>query len=202
MVYLPEGKMKSREGTVVDTDDLIEEMINLTKEEIKKRHKKTSKKEMDKRAKQIGLAAIIFYLLKMDPLRDILYKPKESLSFEGETGPYIQYAHARISSILARTKLPMDVNYNLLKEPTELNLFVSLSNFPDIVRDASTNYKPNLIANYLIELAQKFNSFYNALPVLKAEKGIRDVRLCLISAVKQVLENGLFLLGIEAPERM
>ncbi len=202
MVNLPEGKMKSREGKVVDADDLMDEMIELAKKEILKRHKGLSQKEIDKRSEQIGLGAIKFYILKHDPMKDMMYNPEESIKFEGETGPYAQYAHTRISSILSKGKVPVKVDYSLLKDELELKLISLLSKFPDKVDEAANNYKPSLIATYLIELSQTFNSFYVKLPVLKAEKDVREARLSLIMCVKQVLKNGLNLLGIEAPDRM
>lgn len=202
MVNLPEGKMKSREGKVVDADDLMDEMIDLAKKEIKKRHKDLSEKEIEKRSEQIGLGAIKFYILKHDPMKDMLYNPEESIKFEGETGPYVQYAHTRICSILDKGKLTKKVDYSLLKEELEQKLITLLSQFPRKITEAANNYKPSIIANYLIELSQNFNSFYVKLPVLKAEKQLKEARLMLIAAVKQVLKTGLNLLGIEAPERM
>lgn len=202
MVYLPEGKMKSREGKVVDADDLMDSMVELAKKEVMKRHKGLQKKEVEKRGEQIGLGALKFYMLKHDSLKDMLYNPDESIKFEGETGPYVQYAHTRICSILSKTKVSGKADYSLLKDELELKLITLLSQFPNKVIEAANNYKPSVIANYLIELAQTFNSFYVKLPVLKAEKGVKEARLHLILAVKQVLKIGLNLLGIEAPERM
>ncbi len=202
MVNLPEGKMKSREGKVVDADDLMDNMVELAKKEIKKRHKDLQKKEIEKRSEQIGLGALKFYMLKPDSLKDMMYNPEESIKFEGETGPYVQYAHTRINSILSKTKLPIKVDYSLLKDELEQKLITLISQFPDKVTEAAKSYKPSIIANYLVELSQNFNSFYTKLPVLKAETGLKEARLHLIIAVKQVLKNGLNLLGIEAPERM
>jgi len=202
MVNLPEGKMKSREGKVVDADDLMDNMVELAKKEVKKRHKDLSEKEVEKRKEQIGLGALKFYMLKQDSLKDMMYNPEESIKFEGETGPYVQYAHTRISSILSKVKVIGKADYSLLKDELELKLISLLSQFPSKVTDAANSYKPSMIANYLIELSQNFNSFYTKLPVLKAEKGVKEARLHLIMAVKQVLKNGLNLLGIEAPERM
>jgi len=202
MVNLPEGKMKSREGKVVDADDLMDEMVNLAEKEIRKRHKDLSKKEIDKRKEQIGLGALKFYMLKNDAMKDMMYNPEESIKFEGETGPYVQYAHTRINSILAKAKLPIKADYSLLKDELELKLITLISQFPDKINEAAQSYKPSVIANYLIELSQYFNSFYTKLPVLKAEKGVKEARLHLILAIKRVLKNGLNLLGIEAPERM
>ncbi len=202
MIYLPEGKMKSREGKVVDADDLMDEMINLARKEVLERHKGLPEKEIEKRALQIGLGAIKFYIIKHDPMKDMTYNPDESIKFEGETGPYVQYAHTRICSILEKASVDKKADYSLLKDELELKLVTLLSQFPEKIEETANSYKPSTIANYLMELAQAFNSFYTKLPVIKAEKGIKEARLHLIMAVKQVLKIGLNLLGIEAPERM
>ncbi len=204
MVNLTTGKMKSREGTVVDADTLLEEIETLAKEETRKRHKNLSEKELEKRAKQLGMAAIRFYLLKYEPAKDILFDPKESLSFEGETGPYVQYAHARICSILKKYKkpAPKKADFSLLNEKEEQKLVTLLSQYPETVKQSAENCKPHIVARYLLDLSQSFNEFYHSCPILQADENIRDARLILIIAVKQVLKNGLNLLGIEAPEGM
>ncbi len=204
MVYLPEGRMKSREGTIVDADDLIAEIRNLAEKEIKKRHKKITEKEIDKRAKAIGDGALRFFILKMDPYKDMVYNPEESISFEGETGPYVQYTHARISSILRKYKgkTKKNVDYSLLKEEIEQNLVRQLSLFSDIIKQTALHYKPSILCRYLIDLAQLFNEFYHKLPVLKADDELREARITLILATKQVIKNGLNLLEIQAPEQM
>ncbi|MBW2992388.1 arginine--tRNA ligase [Candidatus Woesearchaeota archaeon] len=203
MVNLTTGKMKSREGTVVDADTLVNDMVKLAKEETKKRHKKLSGKELSKRAEQIGMSAIRFYLLKYDAVKDILFDPKESISFEGETGPYVQYVHARCSSVMKKAKKEATdkVKFDLLKEEDEKNLIILLNKFPDAVKDAA-NYKPHLIARYLIELCQLFNTFYHNCLVIQKDKELEKARLLLVDCVKTVVKNGLYLLGIEAPEEM
>ena len=204
MVYLPEGRMKSREGTVVDADDLIAEVRDLAKREITKRHKNLTKKELEKRAKAIGDGALRFFILKIDPYKDMVYNPEESISFEGETGPYIQYTHARIASILRKHKgkTRQKINYSLLSEEIEENLIRQLSLFQDVINQTALHYKPSLLCRYLIELAQLFNEFYHKLPVLKAEDELRNSRIALILATKQVIQMGLSLLEIQAPEQM
>ena len=204
MVYLPEGRMKSREGTIVDADDIIAEIRNLANKEIKKRHKKITKKELEKRSKAIGDGALRFFILKIDPYKDMVYNPEESISFEGETGPYVQYTHARISSILRKhkSKKKQKVNYAILEEKIEQNLVRQLSLFPDAVKQTTAHYKPSLLCRYLIELAQLFNEFYHKHQVLKAESELRQARIALILATKQVIKNGLNLLAIPAPEQM
>ncbi|MBU1201024.1 MAG: arginine--tRNA ligase [Nanoarchaeota archaeon] len=202
MVYLPEGKMKSREGTVVDTDNLIEQMTQMAKKEIEDRHK-LSEKELLKRCKDIGFGALIFFILKYDPSKDFVFDPKESISFEGETGPYIQYAHARINSILKKSKgLLTEVDYSLLKTDEEKNIITKLAEYPVVVSQAANNYKPSLVARHILELSQTFNEFYHKSPILKAEGNLRGTRIALILAIKQVLKNGLGLLGIDAPLEM
>ncbi|MFH1505565.1 MAG: arginine--tRNA ligase [archaeon] len=204
MVYLPSGKMKSREGKVVDIDDLVEGMIKLAEKEVKKRDKKLSKKEIDKRAKTIALGALRFYLLKTDPFKDIFFNTEESLSFEGETGPYVQYAHARICSImkkLGKEKVGKP-DYSLLKTEQEQNIIKLLAEFPSVAKTAQEQLKPSLICRLLIDLAQAFNEFYHSCPILQEKQGTKTARLALIIAVKQVLKNGLALLAIDAPEAM
>lgn len=203
MIYLPEGRMKSREGTVVDADDLLVEMEKEAEEEVKKRHKELKKQEIDKRKEIIGKGALKFFILKYDPMKDFTYDPKESISFEGETGPYVQYAHARICSILKNVKkfepekIKPEFNHKL-----ELRLITLLSEFPNIVSAAAEQYKPSLVARYALDLAQAFNEFYHECPVLKADKKVMESRLVLIFCVKQVIKNALDLLGIQAPEEM
>lgn len=202
MIYLPEGKMKSREGTVVDADEIVEEMKGVAEKEIKKRHK-LDKKELEKRKEIIGKGALKFFILKYDPMKDFTYNPKESISFEGETGPYVQYAHARICSILKNVKkFKPDKIKPVLSHELELKLIKLLADFPNVVSTAAEQYKPSLVARYSLELAQAFNEFYHACPVLKADTKTRDSRLALIFCVQTVLKNALGLLGIKAPEEM
>lgn len=203
MVFLPTGRMKSREGTVVDADDLIEEIKSIAKIEIEKRHKLT-KKEIEKRAKQIGMGALVFHMLKIDPNKDMLYDPEESIAFEGDTGPYVQYAHARCVSILkkAKTKITKEVDFKLLTTTQEQELIKILMKYPSVLEDAAKHYKPSLIANYLLTLTQRFNDFYQFCPCLSTKKEEKKARLLLVDCSRLVLENGLNLLGIEAPTAM
>jgi len=172
MVYLPEGKMKSREGKIVDADNLVDEMVSFSAKEIKKRYKDIDGDELEKRSKQIGMASLRFFILKHDPLKDFIFNPEESISFEGETGPYVQYAHARISSILKKhgKKVSSTANFSLLREKEEKLLIRFLSQFPGVVEASAKNYKPLLIARYLLDLSQAFNNFYHQHPILKAGK--------------------------------
>ncbi|MBW3014654.1 arginine--tRNA ligase, partial [Candidatus Woesearchaeota archaeon] len=208
MVNLPEGKMKSREGTVVDADDLITEVENLAKEEIVKRHKRLKEDAVVERGTAIGLAAIKFYLVKVDAIKDVMFRTEESLSFEGDTGPYLQYTHARACSILRRAKeqdleSSTNVDYALLKHPLEISLVQELANFPAKTKEACELYRPHLIAQYLLSLSRLFNEFYHACHCLNEEnKDLAKARLLLIDCTRQVLKNALILLGIEAPEKM
>ncbi|MBI1969415.1 arginine--tRNA ligase [Candidatus Woesearchaeota archaeon] len=204
MVYLPQGRMKSREGRVVDADDLLEEMEKLAAAEIRKRHPELKEKEVKERAKQIGHGALRFFILKVDAQKDMVYNPEESIAFEGETGPYVQYAHARICSILKKhgKKIPEKGDFSLLNSPEEKQLIKALATFPETVHAAAMHYRPSLLCQYLISLAQACNEFYHQHPILQAEEKRRDARLLLISCIRQVLENGLSLLGIEAPGEM
>lgn len=204
MVYLTEGRMKSREGRVVDADDLVAEMVGVAEGEVKKRHK-LSEADVKKRAVQIGLGAVRFFILKYDPLRDFTFHPEESISFEGETGPYIQYAHARICSVLAKygKRLPSSADFSLLKSWPERRIVMLLSRFPETVEAAASGYKPLAVARYLLELSQAFNHFYDTSgKILEEGASQKAAHLLLIAGVRQVLRNGLALLVIDAPERM
>ncbi len=205
MVNLPEGKMKSREGTVVDADDLVQEMVDLAHAAVELRHKDLSDEESLARAEVIGMAALRFFILKTDPLRDMTYDPKASISFEGETGPYVQYVHARICGIKEKSGRPIrtDIDFSLLKTPEELALVKLLASWPSVVADAAHKYKPSTVAHYLIDLCQNFNEFYHRRRVVDEERpALTDARLLLCECVRQVVEIGLGVLGIDAPEEM
>jgi len=203
MIDLPHGKMKSREGTVVDTDDLIEEMKNLALKEIEKRYK-LKDKEKQQRAMAIALSALTFFILKIDSAKDFTFHPEESLSFEGDTGPYLQYTYARICSIFEKYKKKIDqkASLDLLKEKEELEIIKLLGRFPEITQESAEQHRPHILTNYLLDLGHSFNEFYHKHQVLKAEEKLKKARLLLCQAVKQVLGNGLKLLNIEVMERM
>jgi arginyl-tRNA synthetase len=199
MVELPEGKMKSREGTVVDGDDLIEKVQNLVKKELTSRAK-LSNKELENRSLIIALSAIKYILLKVDIKKNMIFNPKESINFEGDTGPYILYSYARASSILRKIKkksIPMKFN-GLMR--TEVELSKKLSEFPLIVEKSYEQLNPTIIANYSYQLSQIFNEFYHECPVLGSEK--EHFRKTLVESFKQVLANALHLLGIDTLEEM
>jgi arginyl-tRNA synthetase len=203
MVYLPEGKMKSREGTVVDADNIIDEVINLAKIEIKNRHKELDEKEINIRSQIIGLCALKFFLLKTDPIKDMVYNPKESISFEGETGPYIQYTYARLSSIIRKSNITIDENidYNLFNE-NEIKLIKKLSFFQSIVLESSLNYKPSSLCRYLIDLAQELNEYYHNTPILNSKEDEKKAKLLLIEFARKTIKEGFELLGIDVLDEM
>ncbi|MEK6852348.1 MAG: DALR anticodon-binding domain-containing protein, partial [Nanoarchaeota archaeon] len=169
-----------------------------------KREPKIKKSELEKRARNIALAAIKFYLLKIDPNKNLLFDPEKAISFEGETGPYIQYAYARASSILRKAGKKVSFNKGVLrlKEKEEYLLLRELARFPEVVEISSEQLKPDIVANYAYKLAQTFTNFYSNLQVLTEEKEERKERLQLTEATRQVLENSLKLLNITPLERM
>ncbi|MHA1733755.1 MAG: arginine--tRNA ligase [Promethearchaeota archaeon] len=205
MITLPEGRMKSREGKVVDADDMVEEMVHLASKEVEKRHPGLGSREVLERGTKIGMAALRFFILKYDPVRDFVFNPEESLSFEGETGPYIQYVYARISSILRKSGVgvptPDRVDFGLLTHEKEVPLLELLERFPEVIASGE-DYKLHLVARYLLDLCQAFNEFYHSCPVNRAEPPTKEARLLLIECVRVVVETGLKLFGIETLEEM
>ena len=205
LVFLPEGKMKSREGKVVDADDIIKEVKDLALSEIKKRFPDLPESEAHERSAVIGLGALKFFLLRVTPTQSIHYNPAEAIAFEGATGPYVQYAHARIASILKEeTPLPpKKIDFSKLVATEEKGLLLKLLDYPRVASQAAAACSPNLICDYLVGLAQSFNTFYHQHQVLRAEdEETKHARLLLVKAVQIVLRNGLNLLGIQAPEQM
>ncbi|MCR4284796.1 MAG: arginine--tRNA ligase [archaeon] len=199
MVALPSGKMKSRTGTTVYADDLIEDIKNLALRKITERGVKIQKKEIERRALITALAAIKYSLLKIDIKKQIIFDPKEAVSFEGDTGPYLLYSYARASSIIRKVKSKKPVKIVDLKEQ-EIKLLKKIDIFPKIVQNAQTNLAPNLIANYSFELSKLFNEFYHSCPVMGSmEEGFR---LKLVNAFRVTLKKSLDLLGIEVLEEM
>jgi arginyl-tRNA synthetase len=209
MVYLPEGKMKSREGKIVDADDLIAEMITLAQEEIRRRDPegRLAEEEVRDRAEKIGVGAIKFYLLRVRPTQSINFVPAESISFDGFTGPYCQYAYARISGILekarSRATVSEDPDFSLLGNPEEIQLLQNLIQYPEEVKGAVQDLNPSKVATHIFDTAKTFNQFYNRHPVLQAgAPQLIAARLALIRATAVVLKNGLNLLGVEVLENM
>ncbi len=201
MVFLPEGRMKSREGKVVDADDLIEEVQNLAKRELVSRSK-LSEIELESRSLKIALASIKYFLLKTDINKDMLFNPEESIRFDGDTGPYIQYSYARANSILKKTKIKKDKeNFEIeIFHPKEVELIKKLSQFKEVVLKSCETLNPSLIAHYSYQLAQSFNEFYHSCPVVGSKE--EEFRLKLVKSFMQVLKNSLNLLGIETLDEM
>ncbi len=204
MIYLPEGKMKSREGTVVDADELVSEMHVLALNEINQRYPTLLKAEKEQRARIIGMAALAFFILKYNPKSDLIFDPKESISFEGETGPYIQYCYARIESIISKSheKIALKANFELIEHEKERLLINQLNYFPEIIEKVITSYDLHLIPQYLLSLCQTFNSFYAFCPVISDNKELEKTRLVLIKCVQIVIEIGLKILGIKTLKEM
>jgi len=207
-VSLPGGKMSTRRGRVVYLDDLIDECIQRAYEEVKKRrgHELTDQ-EMKEIARVIGVGSLRYNIIKVQPEKDIMFKWEEALNFEGNAAPFIQYAHARAAGILNKIKADKKNEYassiSTLNHPSEIELGKKMAMFPEIIQNAANGFKPHLITSYLFEIASVFNQFYRDCPVF-SEKGIeiRNQRILLVKAVKIVLNNGLNLLGIEAPDEM
>ncbi|MDD5043896.1 MAG: arginine--tRNA ligase [Patescibacteria group bacterium] len=203
-VTLPEGAMSSRKGNIVTFRELYEEVLEQTIKETAKRHKDWNQKKIKATAKKISLAAIKFDLLKHDAGKVVVFNIKEALSFDGFTGPYIEYTVARINSILRKAPRPArgKIDYSLLNSEREKSLVLALGEFPAIAEKAMTNFDMSLLPRYLYDLAKEFANFYHDIPVLKADAATRQARLALISSVKIVLEKGLEILGIEPLEEM
>ena len=198
-ILLQEGKMSTRKGNLVLLEDFMQEALNKAKDELKKRYGKIDEKS----AKVIAYGAIKYGILKVSPEKNVTFDWEQALSFEGESSPYIQYAYARISSILKKNKkIDSKAGLNLLQEKEEIELIKLLSDFPDAAAKAADELRPHLIASYLYSLAKKLNEYYHAHQILKAEDKIRNARILLICAVRQVIKNGLGLLGIDVLERM
>ena len=207
MVELPEGKMKSREGTVVDADDLMDEMVG-TATEISKELGKLdglSQEEIDAICTTIGLGSLKYFILKVDPRKNMTFNPKESIDFNGNTGSFIQYAHARIQSVL-RKAAELNLSANLgdvqLNEK-EIALISALASFPEVVKQAGKEYSPSLIANYTYDLVKEYNQFYHDYSILKEEdEAVRAMRIVLSRNVAKVIKQAMALLGIGVPDKM
>jgi arginyl-tRNA synthetase len=204
-VSLPGGKMSTRRGRVVYLDDLIDECIQRAYEEVKKRRSsELTETQMKEIAQVVGIGSLRYNIIKVQPEKDIVFTWEDALNFEGNAIPFIQYAHARASSILAKTKIKKHTfEANLLTHNSEMILIKQLAQFPLIIDDACNGYKPHIVANFLYETASNFNQFYRDCPVLSEENPLlRSSRLALVYATKIVLHNALEVLGITAPEEM
>jgi arginyl-tRNA synthetase len=213
MVELPTGRMKSREGTVVDADDMMDEMISLAKEQTEAAGKTEgfTQAELDTLYETIGLGALKFYLLRVEPKKKMIFDPKESIDLHGYTATFIQYAHARICSILRRENLPLlpdrthFQNFTLSQPLTkgEGSLLIALEQYPAMMGAAANEFNPSVLCNYAFTLAQAFNSFYDDHSITKAENEEKKcLRLMIIIMTAQVLRHSMGQLGIRLPEKM
>ena len=216
MVELPEGKMKSREGTVVDADDLVEKMYQTAKETSLELGKlgDMSVEEQEALFEMLGLGALKYFIIKVDPKKTMLFDPKESIDFNGNTGPFIQYTHARIKSILRRAAAEGYEKAVIAEEvvkaateqillPKEVEIIKLLNTFPTVIKEAGDAHSPAVVANYAYELAKEFNQYYHDVTILKEESAsLRNQRLALIDLISRVLVKAMGILGITLPERM
>ena len=208
MVELPEGKMKSREGTVVDADDLLESMYNTAKETSMELGKieGMSEEEQDELFRMISLGALKYFIIKVDPKKGMLFNPKESIDFNGNTGPFIQYTHARIKSILrkaAQAGWTAHIDDSAPLNDREISIIKAVNMYPVKVAEAGKAYSPALIANYAYDLAKEFNQYYHDVTILKEENNaVRETRLALASMIADTLTKAMDILGIRLPEKM
>ncbi|MBQ2056442.1 MAG: arginine--tRNA ligase, partial [Bacteroidaceae bacterium] len=211
MVELPNGKMKSREGTVVDADDLISEMIRNAKETSEDKINKIqdiTPEEANEIARVVGLGALKYFILKVDARKNMLFNPAESIDFNGNTGPFIQYTYARIRSVLRKAaaeglNIPEHLDKTVEINEKEMNLIQHISDFAATVKQAGTDYNPSCIANYCYDLVKEYNQFYHDYSILREEDEKKKIfRLALSAEVSKIIRLGMSLLGIEVPERM
>lgn len=208
MVELPEGKMKSREGTVVDADDLMDEMVGTAREVSRELGKLDglTEAEAEEIAETVGLGALKYFLLKVDPRKNMTFNPKESIDFNGNTGPFIQYTYARIRSVLRKAAEQGITAFDytgVTPNEKEVALIQTLADFPATVADAGKKFAPSVIANYVYELVKQYNQFYHDCPIMREENaGVRALRLALSKTTARVIAQGMALLGIKVPERM
>jgi len=205
MVELPEGKMKSREGTVVDADDLMDEMEATAcqmSEELGKLDE-YDQQERDRINRQVGMGALKYFILKVDARKNMTFDPRESVDFNGNTGPFIQYTYARIRSLIRKGALIHRIAGDTPLVEKEVSLIRILYDYPEVILEASDSLNPSLVANFLYELAKEFNQYYHDHSILSAEsEDLKSLRLLLVEVIGQVIASGMDLLGIEMPERM
>jgi arginyl-tRNA synthetase len=210
MVELPSGKMKSREGTVVDADDLIADMVEVARKMGQELGKldHLDETEAEKTYKMIALGALKYFILKVDPKKNMTFNPEESIDFNGNTGPFIQYTHARIMSVLRKARennllINPDYPLDLQLEDREKELLKTISEYPAIVAEAAANYSPALLANYCYEIAKEFNQFYHDHSILnEPDPDKKNFRLILSECVVKIMKSGMGMLGIGMPDRM
>lgn len=206
MVELPSGKMKSREGTVVDADDLMVEMTQTAGKIAQELGKLDGYSEEEKQRlyKIIGLGALKYFMLKVDPKKTMLFNPEESVDFNGNTGPFIQYTYARIQSILRKAEVDLTEDFvNIVLQPKEKDLIKLMESYPTVIQNAAQAYSPAIVANFVYDLVKEYNSFYQAIPILpEKDEKLRIFRVQLSKKVGEIIQSGFALLGIEVPERM
>ncbi|MGO1369606.1 MAG: arginine--tRNA ligase [Senegalia sp. (in: firmicutes)] len=202
MVSLEDGTMSTRKGRVVFLEDVLKKAVDKTKEIIEQKNPNLENKE--EVAKQIGIGAIVFQELSNSRIKDYTFSWEKTLSFEGETGPYVQYTHARASSILNKAKIDVsaDIDYSLLLNEEAVNLVRLLHDFKQIVIDAMDKYEPAIITRHIVDIAQAFNKFYHECPILIDDEELKKARLLLVKSTRNVIKTGLYLIGVEAPEKM
>ncbi|NIR87085.1 arginine--tRNA ligase, partial [Candidatus Bathyarchaeota archaeon] len=204
LVRLPSYRMSSRRGRYITLDEVMDEAVRRAYDEVCKRSPHLSDEEKRRISNFVGIGAVKYALVEVDPAKPVVFTWDRVLNFEKNSAPYIQYSHARACSILRKaSREPEEPDYSLLVAPLERDIVLTLARFPEAFVDAAESLRPNLIADFVSALADKFNTFYNALPVIKAEPpGLSDARLALVDATRMVFRNSLDLIGIEAPERM
>lgn len=210
MVELPEGKMKSREGTVVDADDLMKEMVNTARETSEELGKLSgySKEEAEDVYYKVAMGALKYFILKVDPKKNMMFNPKDSIDFNGNTGPFIQYTYTRIQSVLRKAKengveIPEFAKKDLNISEKESFLIQMLANYPNVIKDAGRDTSPALISNYVYDLSKEYNQFYHDFPMNKEEnEDLRNFRFVLSKQVAGIIKSGMSLLGVSLPERM
>ncbi len=204
LVHLPEGRMSSRSGKIILYKELKRKLSQLLEKEITKRHTNKSKTNQKSIKKNIFSAAIRFDMLLPDPNKEIVFDIKKSISFRGDTGPYIQYSHTRAASILKKKQVDItsNINFDLLNKDKERALISKLGEFPDIIKNAADQHKPSILAQYLLKLSHAFNEYYHKYPCITKDKKLQKARLLLVFCTKQILASGLYLLGIKSPEEM
>ena len=212
MVELPNGKMKSREGTVVDADDLMQEMYEVAKQQTLEKGKQQdlTAEQADKLYNTLSLGALKYFILKVDPTKTMLFNPQESIDFNGNTGPFVQYTYARIQSIVRKAQEEKNIkvedvkiNKDITLNDKEIDVLKTISTFPDVVKQAGENYSPSLIANFVYSLAKSFNTFYQDCSILREENiDIMQQRVCLAYFTGEVIKRAMHLLGIDVPQRM
>ncbi|MRT93324.1 arginine--tRNA ligase [Ancylomarina sp. 16SWW S1-10-2] len=210
MVELPEGKMKSREGTVVDADDLMNEMVNTARETSEELGKLSgySKEEAEDVYYKVAMGALKYFILKVDPKKNMMFNPKDSIDFNGNTGPFIQYTYTRIQSVLRKAvesgiEIPVLAKFDLVISEKESFLIQLLANYPNVIKDAGRDKSPAIISNYVYDLSKEYNQFYHDFPMNKEEnEDLRNFRFVLSKQVAEIIKSGMSLLGVSLPERM